>query len=495
MILLLPYIVGFILSLTMHAGFYYELPYFLFGITLQLDSFTHPFLLFSTFIWLIAAIASLFTIHSNKQRYWILFFMTYFGNFALIIAGDAISFYLFFSLMSFSAFGLILHNQSKEAKEAAFSYIKFAVFGEVLLFLAVVYLMHLNGSVAFSDLSQKLPPLLVLLILAGFGVKVGLFLLHPWLPKAHAQAPGAVSALLSGVMLKTGVLGWMQFLSLGSHSYELIGYILAIFGFMGVFGGLYGVFQKQLKQVLAYSSISQMGYLVIIVAMVLIEKNLYKGAVAAMLIFILHHGFVKAALFLLASSMQKEGVNGFNFALATLGALLLIGIPFSSGAIAKTALKEYLLFAHLLFTLSSFVTASLMMRFLFLASTMARHSSKAIPLIALPLLLCALSVSFIYDHIYSFDLMQLLPLIVTFALFYLLHKKQKQIPLLPTADIANFVPKLSFKRLQKPIHEQKIYFSRLEAALKKAETFLQTQRYSLSILLVLILLFYLFSSL
>jgi formate hydrogenlyase subunit 3/multisubunit Na+/H+ antiporter MnhD subunit len=335
MMLMAPFAAGLLFALWIPSGWQLHMGWFLFGLDFTITDFRKIFLIFTAFVWLVCAYAAAVWTPNTRAGFWLQMHLTYFGNMTLILCADAVGFYLFFSLMSLSAFGLIMHDRTKQAKEAAISYIKFALTGEILIFAGVVMLVHYNDTALFTQMHARLPQPAVVVILAGFGIKAGLFLLHPWLPKAHARAPGPISALLSGVMLKTGVLGWIQFLSFGQYGYDFAGWMLAGLGLVGIYFGLYGLFVRGLKEVLAYSSISQMGYLALISGGILLQPALFAQAKEAILFFMLHHGMAKAALFLLASGIIKNGRSKATLLLALLAAAFLIGLPFTSGAIAK----------------------------------------------------------------------------------------------------------------------------------------------------------------
>jgi formate hydrogenlyase subunit 3/multisubunit Na+/H+ antiporter MnhD subunit len=453
------------------------------GLHFEVSVLEKKFLLFTVFIWLISALASVFCMRSSFS-YRLLFVLTFIGNCGLIIASDMISFYLFFTLMSLAAFGLITYDKTQEAKLAAFSYIKFAIFGEVLLFLAIASLYRFNDSLFFNALGVRPDDLTMLLIILGFGTKAGLFLLHPWLPKAHANAPAPVSALLSGVMLKTAILGWIKFLSLGTYTHEAAGFLMVILGFLGIYGGIYGVFQKNLKEVLAYSSISQMGYLILVVGTVLLSSELFQDAKDALMLFIFHHGFVKAALFLLAADIVKNGRNRLNMTLAFIGALVLIGVPFTSGAVAKDALKQSLLYGYWLFNFSSFVTAFLMFRFIFLALKIPAFKKSYDSIFALPLLLLSVVLSVSGFSLYAFDWFEVVPSFAAFAFFVIVYFKQKTIPILPNGDISVLFKPFRLNFFNKTLHEQKLRYSYLSSWIEKIEEKLENQNIAFMLLLV-----------
>jgi len=371
-------LLGFLFAVFVDVGMAFSVEWFLFGLFFRVDFIAKNFLLFSTLIWLLGAIYSHFSIERDKARYWLFFILTFIGNFGLIISADVLGFYLFFSLMSIAAFGLVIHSQTQAAKEAAFVYIKYAILGEVALFIALVLSVNHYGSFAFSDFTTPMPPLALALFLFGFGIKGGLFLLHFWLPLAHANAPAAASALLSGVMLKAGILGLMRFLPFGEAVESIGGIFLSAFGVIGIYFGLFGLFQSKIKEVLAYSSISQMGYLFILLGLGLLEPTLWETLLGVVIFFSIHHAINKSALFFLAGEVMHHGLSKHFIFLGVLFSLSLIGVAFSSGGVAKEMLFLALSSAPLLtllLTPSIFVTALLMFKAAWIANNIAAKKS------------------------------------------------------------------------------------------------------------------------
>ncbi|MGM0532902.1 MAG: complex I subunit 5 family protein [Campylobacterota bacterium] len=407
------------------------------GMHFHLSANAKIFITFTSLIYLAAALYSVFSVTTKVKRYWLLFALTYFGNYMLFLSADAISFYLFFSLMSFAVFGLIMHDQSSSARRAAVVYIVFAFVGEILLFLGIMQTIFHYDSTLFADFGSNLPLFAQLCLLLGFGIKTGVFVLHMWLPLAHSAAPGPVSAVLSGVMLKTGVFGWIVFLPL-AHGHDQLGLILTLLGFLGIFGGLYGLGRPTLKQILAYSSLSQMGYLVMFFGLILQNPQLYtEAALFAVCFFCFFHALSKASLFLFADILLHGGKTLLTLVLSTVALLLLSGFAFSSGAVAKDMLKSFIDhdFLAILFAAGSFVTALLGARFFFLALQLPRGKNTPAVWIPASLLGFALVLAPVYGLAYEFSLLHFIPAVTAAALFGWLYKTQTQLPVLPEGDI------------------------------------------------------------
>lgn len=411
---------GFIFSIFIPIGTEFNALWFLFGLYFKIDFISKQFLIITSFVWLISSIYAFFTINQNRNSFFIWFFLTFIGNFMVCISYDAIGFYMFFSLMTLSAFGLILHNKTQDSQKAAIIYIKYAIFGEVLIFIGVVGSINIYGGFSFEYFrSTNINSVVLWAILIGFGIKVGMFLLHSWLAHAHSAAPASASAVLSGVMLKVGILGWLRFLP--DIYNEIASNILLILGIFGIFGGLYGFFQDKIKVILAYSSISQMGYLVVLFGLFLgsnaIEKNII---IYAILFFITHHAINKSALFILSGDIQKNGLSFHNSLLVVFFAVSLVGLPMTSGMMAKTLILDTMESKVLIFflTTGSFITSMLMVRFYLLSMkfNMNHFITKSKSFIVYPLLMLSVMLSFIVVDSFKFDLYSLV--LFSLALFF-----------------------------------------------------------------------------
>ncbi|MBE0514517.1 proton-conducting transporter membrane subunit [Sulfurimonas sp.] len=469
-------------SLFVPIGSLFNIDWFLFGISFHVDLIAKVFLLFTSFVWLMSALYAVHTISKRERSFWFWFFITFLGNFGLCFVSDVLGFYLFFSLMSFGAFGLIIHEKTKEAKEAAFVYIKYVIVGEVLLFIAIVSLVSQCGGTQFEQITCSDSLATLILVLLAFGIKIGVFFLHSWLPLAHASAPASASAVLSGVMLKAGVLGWIRFMPFGVASSEIAGYSLIVLGVLAIYGGLYGLTQNKLKSLLAYSSISQMGYVVVLFGLVLLDTQKSELLLYAILSFSAHHALNKSALFLLSSEINKYGLDLRKVLLFAFFALSLIGLPFTSGAIAKEMLKSGVDSSVLLALLSlgAVVTALLMLKFLSLSREIQKVSSPLSPLLPIfGLFLGSLALPWILESAGGFRWMQVLPFFMALGIYIFLKKQKIEIPLMPQGDMLAlfYLPRQELKK-SRNIQKQRWDFSRaLEAVFRSIEAALSQEKY------------------
>ncbi|MDO9467931.1 MAG: proton-conducting transporter membrane subunit [Thiobacillus sp.] len=337
---------GLILALAAPADLHLDLPGVLLGTHLGLDESGRLFLLFTALVWLLAGWFAHGWLRDDagKHRFWTFFLIAQAGNLGVCLAQDAASFYLLFALMSFSAYGLVVHSGAAEALRAGRVYLAMAVLGEALLVAGMLLAVGAAGSHRLADLAAvPLSGPAAVLLIAGFGIKVGVPLLHMWLPLAHPVAPVPASAALSGVMLKAGLLGWLRFLPLGAQALPEAGATLMLAGFIAMFlGVIAGLMQRNLKVLLAYSSVSQMGYLSLGVGAGLLSPAAWPLLLPALGFYALHHALAKSALFLGAGLIRTHGANTQRRAALAVPALALAGAPLTSGVLAKDGLKQAL---------------------------------------------------------------------------------------------------------------------------------------------------------
>ncbi|MET0066912.1 MAG: proton-conducting transporter membrane subunit [Candidatus Thiodiazotropha sp.] len=383
-------------GLLVDAGVSLDLSWLLLGTQLQLDATGRLFLIYGSLIWMLAA---LFVPGSAEAgagpgggRHAFLLAMS--GNALLLMAADMLTFYLGFALMSLSAYGLVA-GRSQRGRHAARIYLVFTLIGEMALFAALLLIASDGGSLRFADLSgQPLPALAVALLLLGFGIKVALPGLHGWLPLAYGAAPLYGLAVLSGPMMKAGLLGWLRFLPTGFSLDPSWGQVLIIMGSLGVaLGILRGLMQRQPRAVLAYSSIAKMGLISALFGFSLSQPSLAPLLLPAVLAIALHHLLVKPMLFLGLGLWQHGVARSWILAGFVLLALSLAAAPLTGGGAAKAVLDgvidERL---NVLLLISGIGTTLLMVRFLWLLRECAvrpdhevAHGSAAGWVLLLPL--------------------------------------------------------------------------------------------------------------
>jgi formate hydrogenlyase subunit 3/multisubunit Na+/H+ antiporter MnhD subunit len=310
-----------------------------------------PFLLLSGSLWIAATwFARHYMEHGpHPDRYHVFHRLAMTGNFGLILAQDLATFYFFFAMMSLSSYPLVIHDGRSASRRAGRVYLALALLGEVVQFAAFSALAAHAGSWTFDAARAVIGESthrswLLNLLMAGFGIKAALVPLHVWLPLAHPVAPTPASAVLSGSMIKAGLLGWLNVFPLGEYAAPLHGEALIYAGLVGMFGAaVVGVTQRQPKAVLAYSSVSQMGLMIVAIGIGLAQPAAFKLVLPAVHLYALHHALAKGALFLGVGMATGAPRGRSGHALLWIGlaapALALAGFPLSSGAVAKVFLK------------------------------------------------------------------------------------------------------------------------------------------------------------
>ena len=366
-----------LLAIGAPSGLALHVPWLLLGSHFEIDETGRLFLGFSALVWLLAGWYARGYLRDDLRRhlFWAFFLVTQAGNLGATLAADAASFYLHFAPMTLAAYGLVIHSRSAESRRAGMVYIVMALLGEAALLAGILLAVGAAGSILLGDIAATpLSLAAVALLLVGFGVKVGVPLLHMWLPLAHPVAPTPASAVLSAVIIKAGLLGWLRFLPLGTVALPEVGVALMVAGLAAiVLGVAFGLAQRDAKVLLAYSSVGQMGYLTLAVGAGLRAPELWPLLLPAVGFYALHHALAKGALFLGVGVARAHGGRAWVLAGLALPALALAGAPFLSGMLAKSLLKpglagqgEFLAALPLLLDLAAVGTALLMARLLVL---------------------------------------------------------------------------------------------------------------------------------
>jgi formate hydrogenlyase subunit 3/multisubunit Na+/H+ antiporter MnhD subunit len=310
------------------------------------------FLFFTALLWVTSGVYARFYMAADPRRIRFTFFflLCTSSNLGLTVAQDVPTFYAFFTVLALSAYVLVIHDGSAAAQRAGLVYLAMTVLGEAMLLSGLLLVVSESQSVIFSEVRVALAQsprrdLIIFLLLTGFGVKAGLLPLHFWLPLAHPVAPVPASAVLSGVMIKAGLLGWVRVMPVGEGSFPFWSGACIGAGLAAAFYGvIVGLFQNEAKTNLAYSSISQMGIMTVAVGVGFLDTKAWAPALAVLLVYAMNHAMAKGALFLgvgIAANIEpvrwKQRLVLFGMALP---ALAITGAPWTGGAIAKEALKN-----------------------------------------------------------------------------------------------------------------------------------------------------------
>ena len=333
--------------LTVPVGAMVESSWLLLQSRFGMDATGKFFLMFTAVLWLLCALfATGYMARDDKRfRFGFGFLLAMGGNFGLILAMDMLTYLVAFALMSFASYSLVVHAQDAEAVRSGRVYIALVIIGEIFLFSALFLHAGNGGDTNLHGLSGVLDaPHVALLLALGFGIKAGAVVLHVWLPLAHTVAPTPASAVLSGSMIKAGLLGWIRFLPPASGGDPAWGAVFIAAGMTAAFYGVViGLGQKHPKTVLAYSSISQMGLITVAFGMGLTLGNGTPAAAVAVMCYAFHHALAKGALFLgvgvVGGTKRRSRLRLWLTAILAVAALALAGAPLTTGALAKTALK------------------------------------------------------------------------------------------------------------------------------------------------------------
>ncbi len=299
---------------------------------LGVDGLSLPMLMLSALLGLIAVIAS-WSIKVKVKGYYALLLLLMVGILGVFLALDYIMFYIFWELVLLPMYFLIGIWGGDKREYAAIKFFIYTLAGSVIMLLAILAVYFRGGASTFDilALSTKGFPagfqnIVFWGFFAGFAVKVPIVPFHTWLPDAHTEAPTAISVLLAGVLLKMGTYGFIRVIipttPLALQKFSGILAALAVISI--IYGALNAMIQKDLKRMIAYSSISHMGYVILgISAMTAIGVN---GAIMQMF----SHGLITAMLFLLVGYIY-ERAHTRN--IPELGGLLNV-VPLLAGALS-----------------------------------------------------------------------------------------------------------------------------------------------------------------
>jgi multicomponent Na+:H+ antiporter subunit D len=329
------------------------------GIELRFDEFSA----FAVAIVLVGWLAVAFSLrHSEKavapERlpfYHTLILLNLGGMIGFVSTGDFFNLFVFLEVLSLSGYALVAVGGRKIAGLAAFKYLLMGAVSSLVVLLCVGLLHALTGSLNMADVASRLgtaeSPVPVALALGGFTaaflVKAALFPLHIWLPDAHSAAPSPVSAILSGLVVKMGIVGllrvWQVFHGAGVLGMTALSEVLVWLGAASiVMGAFFAVFQEDLKLMLAYSTVSNVGYIVL--GLGLASPLGMTGGV----VHVFNHALIKAALFLAAGALihatgerTLKGLRGVGRSMPgtclalSVGVLAIIGVPPTAGFVGK----------------------------------------------------------------------------------------------------------------------------------------------------------------
>jgi formate hydrogenlyase subunit 3/multisubunit Na+/H+ antiporter MnhD subunit len=377
-----------------------ELPWLLLGSQFGLDAADRVFLMFSAIIWFVAGAQSELTMRDKPgfRRFGVFFLLAMSGNFWLILGQDMVNFYLGFSLMGFAAYGLVIYNRDPEALRAGRIYLVMTLLAEVSLLTAFMLIfMHTQDLAPTAGQIAGVSSWAIALLLLGLGIKAGFLFLHMWLPLSYTAAPAPAAAVLSGAMSKVALLGWIRYLPLGEVMFWDWGMLLVILGALAtVYAIVIGLLQTNPKTILAYSSISKMGLMGILLGLGMMQPELSDYVVIAVVFFAAYHGLTKGALFLGVGIINVIS-SRWVFGVLILLSLIMMGAPLTAGAMHKSLIKPVIegfdgywpSFIPALLVVATTGTTLMMMRFLSLIHSGQAAQTSSSNRIALPWVMLA----------------------------------------------------------------------------------------------------------
>jgi multicomponent Na+:H+ antiporter subunit D len=287
--------------------------------------------------------------------FYTMYLLTFAGLLGITITGDAFNLFVFLEISSLSSYVLISLGSDNRALTAAFRYLILGTIGATFYIIGVGMMYQMTGTLNMVDLATRLPEvaetrtILVAIgfITVGIGLKLGLFPVHVWLPNAYAYAPSVVTAFLAATATKVAVytllriyftvFGTKVFAALPIDEFLLALGLAAILSMSAV-----AIFQSNTKRLLAYSSVAQVGYMVIGISMVTVT------GLTATILHLANHAMIKGALFLVLAavffrikSVKLEDMAGlgksmpFTMAAFVLAGFSLIGVPLTVGFVSK----------------------------------------------------------------------------------------------------------------------------------------------------------------
>lgn len=339
------------------------------GLHLKLDLFRYVFVWVTAFVWFLTTLYSTQYLirYKHRNRYYGFFMATYASTLGIFVSENLLNLFTFFEMMSFASYALVIHDEDEYSHEAGKSYISMALAGGLFLLMGLLLLYFYTGSLTISDFSHgiteigKVRYVIFTLIFIGFGVKASVIPFHSWLPKAHPAAPTPASAILSGILIKTGIFGIMIMVLKLMHNDPYIPYLLIIFGCVNILhGGILAMMQRNIKRILAYSSMSQSGYILMGIGLSGVLGHRGGLAITATLYHIFNHAIYKVLLFMgvgivyvILHELSINKIAGFGRNknmlrfIFMLGFLAIIGMPGTNGFISKTLLHEAIVEAKL----------------------------------------------------------------------------------------------------------------------------------------------------
>ena len=317
----------------------------------------------------------------REHLFYCMFILCLTGLLGIAITGDAFNVFVFLEISSLSSYALIAMGSQRKALTASFQYLIMGTIGATFFLIGVGLLYMITGTLNMADLQTRIPqiqdsrPLLAAFafITVGLALKAALFPLHLWLPNTYTYAPSGVSAFMAATATKVSLYVLLRFTftifgaefafgELPLHWVLLVPAVIAMFA-----GSFSAIFQRDIKRMLAYSSVAHIGYITLAIALA------SQAGVQAAMLHMFNHGLMKAALFCALGcifyrigSTRIEAMAGlgrqmpWTFAAIVAGGLSLLGAPLTAGFISKWFLVQAALEQSLWWLVVLIVASSLL---------------------------------------------------------------------------------------------------------------------------------------
>jgi len=331
-----------------------------FGLHFTLDGFRGIYAAIAAFMWMITGFMSpeYFAHYRSRNRYYLFQLVTLGATEAIFLSADLYTTFVFFEIMSLCSYVWVAQDEKEASLRSGGTYLAVAVIGGMVLLMGIFLLQHQTGTLVIDELPRACEGknlfAAALCMFVGFAAKAGAFPIHIWLPKAHPVAPAPASALLSGILTKTGIFGILVISCKMLLHQEIWGVFVLLIGVVTMFlGALLALFSVNFKRTLACSSVSQIGFILVGVGMLVLLGEENTLAVRGTFLHMVNHSLFKLILFLVAAviymnthKLDLNEIRGFGRKKPLLcfcylmGALGIGGIPLWSGYVSKTLLHE-----------------------------------------------------------------------------------------------------------------------------------------------------------
>ncbi|MFH1287271.1 MAG: proton-conducting transporter membrane subunit [bacterium] len=318
LMMLKPVINGIESGGELYKGLFFKIEYFYtYGLSFRVDPVGLLIALVTNFVWMISVIYAIgyMSREHKRVRYDFFVLISLMMNLGILLAGDLFTLFMFFEGLLLALYPLVIHEENEASKTAAKVYLYMGAAAGICLLMGIFLLNYWTGSVDIWPMGNKLEILGVWkyviagLLILGFGGKAGIFFEHIWLPLAHPAAPSPASAILSGAVIKAGAYGIIRVVNMfylpvlenagNWFTMSNIGYIMIWVGVLTMFlGVLNALISSDSKKMLAFHSISQMGYIVMGIGCAAYLGKDGAAGLSGALYHIVNHALFKASLFL-----------------------------------------------------------------------------------------------------------------------------------------------------------------------------------------------------